>query len=109
MRDDDKLISSSAVATKLLLAPFAAFYRVAGIWPQPHLGALYRWLWEAFCTWALSGFEGERRTTAAKLIFVMSTLYLAGGVLGQKHRNGRWGWISPGVAAEQTDVLLRDP
>ena len=46
---------------------------------------------------------------AAKLIFVMSTLYLAGGVLGQKHRNGRWGWISTGVAAEQTDVLLRDP
>ena len=51
----------------------------------------------------------ERRTTAAKLIFVMSTLYLAGGVLGQE-RSGRWGcWISTGVAAEQTDVLLRDP
>ena len=87
------------------LALFAAFYRVAGIWTRSHL---YPWLWEAFCTWALSGFEGERGTTAAKLIFVMSTLYLAGGVLGQE-RSGRWGWISTGVAAEQTDVLLREP
>ena len=57
----------------------------------------------------LASRERDARTTAAKLIFVVSTLYLAGGVLGQKHRNGRWGWISPGVAAEQTDVLLREP